>query len=252
MKYTIGKYEFDDEKEYEKALKEVDLIKSLERKYDLKDEKICRKLVELGRQGKLPFYTPVGKDFLKLLETRLASFEKAAKSSAAKPSVAKASKSASEKSPKTSAVKGSDESRAEDKTGDSTKEQKPDRRTAFIYCYLPWIALALIVPSVFAYSRMYLNIQLQNLVFVLGVIILYALFDRVSMLFIGGFIKRKQIVSELKKNYLPASICIPKKIMALLVAAFIIAVIYTFAKPFFSPSATNDQKIEFREEMIRS
>ena len=68
MQYTIGKYTFDNETEYNNGKNDVAIIKALREKCDLKNENTVKKILLYTEQGKIVFKSQIGKDFIAQLK----------------------------------------------------------------------------------------------------------------------------------------------------------------------------------------
>lgn len=69
--YKIGNFKFDTKEEYERALKEYDIIKKISGKVNLKDPEMAKKVYALIQKNSFKFTTSIGKSFLKLLKNAM-------------------------------------------------------------------------------------------------------------------------------------------------------------------------------------
>ena len=66
--YTLGKFSFDTEEEYQKALKELDLISKIKDKYDIYDPEVAKKVLDSIKTHSNSFSTKLGRTFIRLLQ----------------------------------------------------------------------------------------------------------------------------------------------------------------------------------------
>lgn len=254
MEYTIGKYKFDDPDEYQKALKEAALIKSIRSKYDLADIGMVKKFLILIKQGKLSFHTSIGKDFVSELKdiyiglSLKASAPAGGSDVAAKdPGLPAAVPAKSSQVPASVLVKSSGLPAAARSKRSELPDAPPDS-AVFFYCYVPIIVIAVILLIAFAASYRYINIQYRNFCFIAIAAGLYLL-SEIVMIFAGAGFKRYE--KEIKRDHLMARIRIPGKLFVALVLAMIALVIVMFVKPFLTETPSAEEKISFRNEVIR-
>lgn len=66
--YKIGNFSFNSKEEYEKALRELNIIKQLSGNVNLKDPVVARKVLISIKKNSIEFSTTIGKTFLKMLK----------------------------------------------------------------------------------------------------------------------------------------------------------------------------------------
>ncbi len=261
MDYAIGKYKFDNQDEYKKALKEAEVIKLLRSRYDLKDIGTLKKILILVKQGKLSFTTEIGKDFLSELKdvyidlSLISVPTDRSKESAAAPVT---HSTVSTRGPAVSMPVNVQATSGRYNTDKTTSKQKSTQKipevAVFFYCYVPLIVIIVIIlfslVTMFQYVAIveYVNPQFRNFIFVAMVIGLYLIGE--PMMTILG-IRYKKHEQEIKKKYLAARIRIPKKWFTLLVIAMIAIVIALIVRPFLRPTPSAQEKISFRNEVVR-
>ena len=118
----------------------------------------------------------------------------------------------------------------------------------FFYYFVPLIVFGVILLVSFVSSIPFINTQLKNFMFIATLVTLYLIAELV-MTIVG--LRYKKYKKEIREDHLAARICIPKKLFIFLILAMVALAVFMFVKPFLTASPSAEEKVSFRNEVIR-